>query len=496
VIDSPSSLLSGRRIARNVVWNLAGLATPLLVAVFAIPLLIEGMGLERFGLLAIIWMGIGYFSLFDMGLGRALTKLVADHLGAGKTSDLGPPIWTALFVVLALGVIGAVLIRIFAYPLVVHVLNVDSTLHSEAIDAFKLLAIGIPVVVVTSTLLGLLEAHQRFATITAVRIPLGVLTFAGPLATVQFIPSLAWATAVLLATRVIALLIYFIAAASVRSELTRPLRPDRTLVSPLLRFGGWITVSNVVSPLMVNFDRLFIGAIMTLTSVTYYVTPFEVLSRLQVLPQAMLGVLFPAMTTAIAADRARLVRLVTQGRRTLFLVMLPATSGCFLLAPEALEVWLGQQFRVAATPVVHWLAAGVLVNALARIPFAVLQSAGRPDLTAKTHLIEVGPYVVVLAALTYLFGIAGTAAAWFVRVCVDAIILNVLVQREVPELRQNVQETLRLIVKVVIGFGLLWLVTDLLLRGAVLLAISAGALIYLWHIVGPLWQSPLYQKPK
>ena len=323
-----------------------------------------------------------------------------------------------------------------------------------------------------------------------------MLTFAGPLATVQFTPSLAWATAALLATRVIALVIYFAAAASVRPELRRPVGPKRTVVSPLLRFGGWITVSNVVSPLMVSFDRLFIGAIMTMSAVTHYVTPFEVLSRLQVLPQAILGVLFPAMTTAIAADRARLVTLITQGTRTLFLVMLPATSACFLLAPEALEVWLGQQFRLAATPVVHWLAVGVLVNALARTPFAVLQSAGRPDLTAKTHIIEVGPYAVVLAALTYVFGIAGTAAAWFIRVLVDAVILNVLVQREVPELRQNVQENLRLITAVVVGFGLLWLVGDLLLRGVLLLAISAGALMYLWQIVGPVWQSPLCEKPK
>lgn len=75
------TLLSGRLLARNTIWNLAGTAAPLLVAVIAVPHLIEGMGKERFGLLAIIWMGIGYFSLFDMGLGQALTMLVAEHLG-------------------------------------------------------------------------------------------------------------------------------------------------------------------------------------------------------------------------------------------------------------------------------------------------------------------------------------------------------------------------------------------------------------------------------
>jgi O-antigen/teichoic acid export membrane protein len=76
--DFGKSLLSGRLLARDVIWNFGGMAVPMLVGIFVIPLLIEGYGKERFGLLAIIWMGVGYFSLFDMGFGRALTKLLSD----------------------------------------------------------------------------------------------------------------------------------------------------------------------------------------------------------------------------------------------------------------------------------------------------------------------------------------------------------------------------------------------------------------------------------
>jgi len=65
-----ANLTGGRRLARNVLWNLLGTGAPLLVAIVVIPVLIEGLGIERFGVLTIAWMVVGYFSLFDLGLGR------------------------------------------------------------------------------------------------------------------------------------------------------------------------------------------------------------------------------------------------------------------------------------------------------------------------------------------------------------------------------------------------------------------------------------------
>ena len=72
--------IRGSLLARNTAWNLLGSGAPLLVAVFAIPLLIKGMGTDCFGVLTLVWMGIGYFSVFDFGLGRALTKRVLPRL--------------------------------------------------------------------------------------------------------------------------------------------------------------------------------------------------------------------------------------------------------------------------------------------------------------------------------------------------------------------------------------------------------------------------------
>src|SRR5512145_213743 len=92
---SPRLEIHGRHLARNAALNLAGQAAPLLVGVLCIPPVIAGLGAERFGLLALAWAVLGYFSVFDLGLGRATTKFVAEALGRGERHRLPALVGTA-----------------------------------------------------------------------------------------------------------------------------------------------------------------------------------------------------------------------------------------------------------------------------------------------------------------------------------------------------------------------------------------------------------------
>ena len=64
------------------------------IALVTIPMLIEGIGRERFGVLTLAWIILGYFSLFDLGLGRALTRLAAEKLGLGLETSIPPLVRT------------------------------------------------------------------------------------------------------------------------------------------------------------------------------------------------------------------------------------------------------------------------------------------------------------------------------------------------------------------------------------------------------------------
>lgn len=481
-MSAGEDLTSGRVLTQSVVWNLFGMGTPMLVALFAIPLLIDGMGIERFGLLAIIWIGIGYFSLFDLGVGRALTKMVSERLGQDKRDDLGVLIWSAAFLLALLGVFGAVLVVMLSEPLITGLLDVPDGLRDEGIAAFRVLAVGLPLVIVTAGLIGILEAYQRFREISIIRIPLGILTFAGPLLTLQFTPDIAVATAVLVIGRLLALSGYYIATSRVSDELHRPQKPEWVSMRPLLGFGGWFTVSNIIGPLMTYMDRFFIGSLLGLSAVTYYVTPYEVLSRLAMFPQAIMGVLFPAMAAAFSGNGERLVDLYGISGKVIYWVMLPFTLTVFLLAPEALMVWLGEDFRKTSTPIAHWLAAGWMINMLTRPAFTVLQSTGRPDLVAKAHLVELAPYLGLLLWLTSVHGIAGAAAAWALRVAADAIILNSIAAYTLPVLRRLVARSCITMLVTGVAFGCFWLLEPLTVRLLVILVVFVIAIVMLWSM--------------
>src|SRR5260370_27118164 len=192
-------LTSGRLLARNTVWNLIGSGAPMLVAVFCIPILMRGLGKERFGVLTLAWALIGYASLFDLGLGRALTQLVAKKLGAGEDREVPTLVWTSLLLMLLLGVLGAAVVGLLSPWLVHRALNVPGALQRETLQSFYLLGLSIPLVISTAGLRGLFEAHQKFGLINALRIPLGIYSFASPLLVLAISPCLLPVLGILLA---------------------------------------------------------------------------------------------------------------------------------------------------------------------------------------------------------------------------------------------------------------------------------------------------------
>ena len=430
-------LTRGRRLARNVIWNLLGAGVPLLVAVVAFPLLIKGLGLDRFGVLTLAWMLIGYFSMFDLGLGRALTKLVAERLGNGQSEDIPALIWTGILLMTFLGVLGALVVVVFAPWLVGGVLKIPPVLQEEALCASYVLAISIPIVTSTVGLRGVLEAHQVFGAVNAVRIPLGIMTFLGPLAVLPYSNNLVPVVAVLVGVRVISCVAYAVLCAKLYPVLRQSFLLDRNLIKPLLRFGSWMTVSNIISPIMVSFDRFLIGSFVSIAAVAYYTTPYELVTRLRIFPTAFAGVLFPAFSSSLRSRPEDAARLYRRGLNILLFCLFPLVLAIVTYARVGLELWVGTDFANNSFVVLQYLAVGVFVNSLATLPFSLIQSSGRADITAKIHLVEFPFYLFFILFFINKFGIIGVAFIWFLRSFFDMLILfycSTIIDKKVSKL--------------------------------------------------------------
>jgi O-antigen/teichoic acid export membrane protein len=433
-----------RSLTLNVFWNLLGSGAPLLAAIFAIPVIIEGLGIERFGVLTIAWMVVGYFSLFDLGLGRAVTKLVAEKLGSGDDDELPSIIWTAMLLMMVLGVLAAVFVAMISPWFSSSLLNIPLKLQPETLKAFYLLAASIPIVIITAGLRGILEAYQRFDYVNVVRIPLGMLTYLGPVAVLSFSNSLVPIVAILVIGRFLSLCAYIVLCLKVEPILRSSFSMCWTMARRLITFGGWITVSNIISPVMSYLDRFLIGAVVTMTAVSYYATPYEIIIKLGIITGAIMGVMFPTFATILAQDSGRAANLFNRTLKSIFLIIFPLVFVIVVFAHEGLSLWLGSEFADNSTVVLQVLAIGVFINSHAHVPYALLQAAGRADITAKLHLIELPFYLLILWWLVNSYGIVGVAIAWSVRVALDCLFLFLMVRRFLPE---NSRFTIQIVLK-------------------------------------------------
>ena len=144
-------------LRRNTIWNLAGSAIPLIPAAIFIPYLLSHLGNQSFGLLTLIWATIGYFSLFDMGVGRALTYQLSKIRSTGSYSEISQTLRAGLLLTLGAGIAGAVLLYLIANALALSWLKISPDLQQDALLSFKIAAIGVIPTTITSGLRGAQE---------------------------------------------------------------------------------------------------------------------------------------------------------------------------------------------------------------------------------------------------------------------------------------------------------------------------------------------------
>lgn len=262
------------RLLSNSGWNLLGQGLGLAVAIVAIPILLKQLGADSFGLFTVFLALIGYSGLLDLGIGRAVTAVVAKHA--------------------------------------------------------RLLVLG---------------------------------------------------------------LLYV--ACSKRIGETRAQQPSWPQARELLGAGGWMTVSNVVSPIMTNLDRLFISAQISPAAAALHVTPYELGTKTLLLAGSIANATFPEFATHNGLDTRSGERKRYFWRAMLLTsaaALLPALI-LFAFPKEILTLWISHEFADGvSTDILRVLAIGIFANGVAYIPFAFVQGIGRSDVAAKFHLVELAVF--------------------------------------------------------------------------------------------------------
>jgi O-antigen/teichoic acid export membrane protein len=411
-------------IKKNTLWNLFGSAVPMLVGIAAIPYIYSKIGIERIGVLTIIWALIGYFSIFDFGLGRAITQRVASSSSDHNEKQEILTATTGVYLTLALGVLGS-LVGIATIKIAgINWMNFDKNLDQEIYRSFFLACMAIPAATTTAGLRGVLEGKQRFKALNILKFLLGLSNFLMPVVSIIFFgPRLDYIVGSLVLTRYIIFTAHYSIVKTRINKYWDSLSFEES--KQLFKFGGWMTLSNIISPLMVVADRFLIANVLGAAAVAFYTIPADFMFRLLILPAALTTTLFPIFSKNFSENnRTESLVLYKKSVGVIILMMGAICTFVIISAEIGINAWLGSVFAEKSSAVASILAVGIFFISIAQVPHAYIQASGDARSTALIHVFESILYLPLLLVLMQTHGILGAAIAWTARGLIDLILLH------------------------------------------------------------------------
>ena len=392
----------------------------MIVGVVTVPAYLRLIGDARYGVLTLVWLFLGYFGLFDPGISRAAEFHIARLQGTDHNRERESVFWTAIVINLAFGLAGGLILFFAARPIFMSTFKMPDSMRGEILSSLPWLAASVPVSIVTGMLGGALQARERFAYYNAINlgsaivsqlIPLGVAYRYGPDLHLLIPAVLIARTLSAIPTGIVLLKALPLGVGG---------RVERVHVRGLFVYGGWITVTNLLNPILSTMDRMLIGSLLNAQAVAFYSVPFNLVSRASIIPGSLSASLFPQLTRG---SREESGILASEAVSALAAVMTPLVVVGIAVLPIFMRYWVGISFAQSSASVGIVLLIGIWINSLAYIPYNHLQAINRPDLVAKFHAIELIPFLGVLWLGLHFFGLIGAAWAWTLRVLIDGILL-------------------------------------------------------------------------
>ncbi|MCW8917610.1 MAG: MATE family efflux transporter [Gammaproteobacteria bacterium] len=473
------------RLSHNTLWNLLGNGLPLLVGLMAIPSLLHGLGVERFGLLTLVWATLGYFSFLDLGLGRATTRFVARHWASDNLHGASRTLQVSLF---ALFVVGLLLCGALwaGTGFLLDQLGLSAVVSTgEVSRSLWVVAVSIPVILVTAGARGALEGQGKFRTTNLIKLPANVAIFLLPLAVLAFTVRLDVITLVLALSRLLFMGIYLWAVRKLLGAAPLPSWHEAVaLLKQLLAYGGWVFLAVGLGTLMSMgyLDRLFLAGMRSVADISYYAVPMEIVLRALIIPGALAAAIFPVFSASKVTD-ANVGSHYMQALRAINLLMLPLLVVVLAVGEDALGWWIDGEFASQSYGALQILVFGLLFNSVAHVPYTLLQAIGRPNVTAMRHVFELPFYLLLLWLLIEWLGVGGAALTWMLWAFFDMWLLFWLTRREGIVMPRIGSDVALIALFSASGFVLAWL-PSLSIKFAVLvlLAIIYLSVCWKWYL--------------
>jgi O-antigen/teichoic acid export membrane protein len=379
----------------------------MLVSLVLTPYIVATLGVERFGLWAFLGSVVAYAGLLQFGLGRGSVRFISLYSERGEIDVVRRIVSYSVLAHILAGVLLTPLAWLIARAVFPHVhlshglvstaeilfpLVLAQFFFAGAVFPFAALLIGLERMWMTSA--ATLASQLIYATAVVTLLSQGKGLY-GLLA------------ATFLQTAFQGAVYYVIGRRLIGQVLGNPFRLNRSVVSEMLRFGGWLQVSRVANLVNSQTDSILIAGWVNVASVGLYDLGNRVARLVRTLPLTLLGPLLPAAAAIHAqGDAKRVARTVLQGSRLVGVLTLGMAGFVLATAPLIMRVWLGHDYpHVSAICILMVIAYGV--NNLTGVGTTVVSAIGQPRYESEYAVLGMLLNVAATLILAPFFGLYG-----------------------------------------------------------------------------------------
>lgn len=399
-----------KRLALNAAVNWMGTLAQMVAVFLVSPILVRGLGDERYGVWAFLESILAYLTLFDLGIGAAVVRYVAKFEGARDLQSINRTFSASvcLFALAGLGVLAVA--GVFLGPAWDH-LPIPSQHRSDAWRLFALLtfnlAIGLPMGVYAAVLDGL----QRYVPKTLVRMVTLVIRSA---AVVLVVLDGGGLTAIALTGTIVALVEHATLAVLAHAYLPglrfAPGLVDRQTLRMIGGYSVNAFVAMIAGRISFQTDSIVIGAFLPLSQITYFVLAARLCDHVKSALWSITTVLTPHVSRLEGQnDLDAIRRLYIKGTRYVLWLIIPVQFGLWFLGKPFFHFWIGPEQAERCYPVLIILSvplALVLSQSIAgRILYGLGELRGFSLLTAAEAVTNLGLSLVLVRPL----GVEGVA---------------------------------------------------------------------------------------
>lgn len=448
------------KIIRNTFYSIIGRFWTIVVGLVLIPYIVNMVGVERFGVWALLSILVGYFALMDFGVGVSFTRFIAEAYAKNDPEEINRIVNSGLTFYLIVSIPIVAIAYLIQGP-IFNILNIDIQSFPDALIAYY----GVLFIFLLSTALGgfnsVLLGIQRIDITNKIAV---AVTIPNVIATVVFLKSgykldgLMWAS---MCSSLFGFVFSIYYAKKKFPQLRfNPLLYSWTTLQKLLTFGLKMQFAKFADIVTFQTDKAFVSYFSGLQAVTYYHLGAQINWRIRDIPMLLLSSLLPAASELhTLKDERKLLDVYERGTKYLAVIATPLIFFLIATAHIVMKVWMGSGFTTSAI-VSQILAVGYLFNILAGVGIVIAAGMNRPNYQWYAAMMTTVTNILLVILLGFYWGLYGIAIAISISMLIGPIYFFIAFHQHIHLPLLNFLKR-NIIIPLIIAFALmsvLWII--------------------------------------